>query len=38
VLATLCTAVGVDPEEKNVSDQGRPIQIAEGAPIREILA
>lgn len=38
VLATLCAAVGVDPDEKNVSDQGRPIRIAEGVPIREILA
>ena len=38
ILATLCAAVGVDPEEKNVSDQGRPIKIAEGKPIREILA
>lgn len=38
VLATLCAAVGVDPDEKNVSEQGRPIAIAEGKPIREILA
>ena len=38
ILATLCTAVGVDPEEKNISEQGRPIKIAEGKAIREILA
>jgi hypothetical protein len=38
VLATLCTALGVDPETKNVSDQGRPIKIAEGTPIKPILA
>jgi hypothetical protein len=38
ILATLCAAVGVDPETKNVSDQGRPIKLAEGKPIREILA
>ncbi len=38
ILATLCAAVGVDPEEKNVSEQGRPIKIADGKPIREILA
>jgi hypothetical protein len=38
ILATLTAAVGVDPEEKNVSEQGRPIKIAEGQPIREILA
>lgn len=37
ILATLCTAVGVDPEEQNVSEQGRPIKIAEGKPIRELL-
>jgi uncharacterized protein (DUF1501 family) len=38
ILATLCAAVGVDPEEKNVSEQGRPIKIADGTPIRDILA
>jgi hypothetical protein len=38
VLATLCAAVGVDPEEKNISEQGRPIKIADGTPIRDILA
>jgi len=38
ILSTLCAAVGVDPEEKNVSEQGRPIKIADGKPIREILA
>ena len=37
ILATLCAAVGVDPEEKNVSEQGRPIKIAEGKVIREIV-
>jgi len=38
ILATLCAAVGVDPEEKNISEQGRPIRLADGTPIREILA
>ncbi|WP_254513469.1 DUF1501 domain-containing protein [Anatilimnocola floriformis] len=38
VLATLCTAVGIDPEAKNISDQGRPIKLAEGKGIKEILA
>jgi len=38
VLATLCTALGVDPDKQNTSEQGRPIRIAEGKPIREILA
>lgn len=37
VLATLCSAVGIDPETENVSPLGRPHKIAEGTPIREIL-
>lgn len=38
ILATLSAAVGVDPEEKNISEQGRPIKIADGTPIRDILS
>jgi hypothetical protein len=38
VLATLSAALGVDPEEKNISDQGRPIKIADGTPLKAILA
>jgi uncharacterized protein (DUF1501 family) len=38
VLATLCTALRIDPEAKNVSDQGRPIKLAEGKAIKDILA
>ena len=38
VLATLCTALGVDPKEQNISEMGRPIAIAEGEPIRDVLA
>ena len=38
VLATLCKAVGVDPETENISQLGRPIKIAEGTPITDILA
>jgi uncharacterized protein (DUF1501 family) len=37
VLATLCEALGIDAETENISEQGRPIKIAEGSPIREIL-
>lgn len=37
VLATLCQAVGVDPETENISDQLRPIKLAEGQPIDAIL-
>jgi uncharacterized protein DUF1501 len=38
ILATLSTAVGVDPTTQNISEQGRPIKIAEGKAIREIVA
>jgi arylsulfatase A-like enzyme len=38
LLATLCKAVGVDPELENINEDRRPIKIAEGAPIAEILA
>ncbi len=38
VLATLCAALGVDPDTENISEVGRPIRIAEGTPIREILS
>jgi uncharacterized protein (DUF1501 family) len=38
VLATLCQAVGVNPAKENISNEGRPIHIAEGAPIEAILA
>lgn len=37
-LATLCQAVGVDPETENMSEDRRPIKIIEGSPIKEILA
>jgi len=38
VLATLSTALGVDPETPNISDVGRPIKIAEGKVIKELVA
>ncbi len=37
ILATLCKAVGVDPETENLSRLERPIKIAEGTPIDDIL-
>jgi hypothetical protein len=37
LLATLCVALGVDPETENVSPQGRPHKITEGQAIRSIL-
>lgn len=36
-LATLCRAVGVDPQSENFSEDQRPVKIAEGTPIQEIL-
>lgn len=38
ILATLAAAVGVDPAAQNISDVGRPIKIAEGKVIREVVA
>ncbi len=38
VLATLASALGVDPASENISDVGRPIKVAEGKPISELLA
>jgi hypothetical protein len=38
LLATLCAALGVDPRRQNVSDIGRPFKIAEGEPVKEVLA
>lgn len=38
VLATLCRAVGVDPNRENVSNEGRPVRIVEGQPIDAIVA
>jgi uncharacterized protein (DUF1501 family) len=37
VLATLAAAVGVDPTTENISEQGRPIKLAEGRVIKEIV-
>lgn len=37
LMSTLCHALGVDPESQNMSELGRPIRIAEGKPIKEIL-
>jgi hypothetical protein len=38
VLATLSTALGVPPETENYTPEERPIKIAEGTPIKGILA
>jgi uncharacterized protein (DUF1501 family) len=38
VLATLSTALGVPPETANTSESGRSVPIADGKPIKAILA
>jgi hypothetical protein len=38
ILTTLVTALGLDPAKQNLSPLGRPIAIAEGKAIKEILA
>jgi uncharacterized protein (DUF1501 family) len=38
LLATLAAAVGVKPETENLSEMGRPIKIADGKPVAEVLA
>ena len=38
VLATLCSALGVPPDHENVTESNRPIKLAEGTPIQDILA
>lgn len=37
-LATLCRAVGVDPNRENLSEDRRPVKIVEGEAIAEILS
>jgi hypothetical protein len=37
-LATLCRAVGVNPDLENINEDRRPIKLIEGTPIQEILA
>lgn len=38
LLATLCEALGVPADLQNMSELGRPIRIAEGTPVRQVLA
>ncbi len=39
VLATLCAAVGVPPDDENYTQDGRPIPLVDkGSPIGELLA
>ena len=38
VLATLCSALGVDPETQHETNTGRPVAIVEEQPIEDLLA
>ena len=40
LLATVCLALGIDPEKQNLSNVGRPIRIVDKSahPIEEVLA
>jgi hypothetical protein len=38
LLATLCAALGIDHRRLNVSDIGRPFKIADGMPVKAVLA
>ncbi len=38
LLATLCQALGVNPATENIAEGGRPIAIAEGNVVKEVLA
>jgi len=38
VLATLCSALGVEPDTQNVANTGRPIPIVDGSPIKALLS
>lgn len=38
LLATLCQALGIPPGKENISDAGRPIKIAEGKSISELVS
>jgi uncharacterized protein (DUF1501 family) len=37
LLATLCAALGLNPNQQNVSDVGRPFKLADGKPVKGIL-
>lgn len=37
LLATVCAALGLAPDKENVSSEGRPIKLAEGRVVKEVL-
>ena len=38
ILSTLCAALGIDPETENVAELGRPVRIAEGRVLSDLLS
>ena len=38
LLSTLCSALDVDPSTENIAEGGRPIMIAEGTVVDEVVA
>lgn len=38
LLATLCKAANIDPSAENISEVGRPIKLAEGTPVAQVLS
>ena len=38
VLATLCSALGVDPHDEHETNTGRPVAIVDADPIEDLLA
>ena len=37
LLSTLCQGLGVDPATENIAEGGRPVPIAEGNVVSEVL-
>jgi len=38
ILATLCSALGVDPSDQHETNTGRPVSIVDAEPIDDLLA
>ena len=38
ILATLCSALGVDPQDQHETNTGRPVAIVDDEPIDDLLA
>jgi hypothetical protein len=38
LIATVCVAIGIDHRRQNISEIGRPFRIADGNPVKQVLA